>query len=55
MDEAQHRNHTVTGMRSVSKDGPNSYTLAMRVRERNEPLLCHYDEGSRNAQIEWSR
>lgn len=55
MDEAQRTSHTVTGMRSVSKDGPSSYTLAMRVRERNEPLLCHYDEGSRAAHVDWSR
>ena len=53
MEQAQATRHNVTGTRSVSKDGPNSYTLALRVQGVNQPLICHYDQGNRTAQLEW--
>ena len=53
MEQARATRHNVTGVRSVSKDGPNSYTLALRVQGVAQPLLCHYDQGNRTAQLDW--
>ena len=53
IDQARATDHNVDGVRSVSKEGRDEYTVRLDIAQVRETLTCEYDERSHVAQLHW--
>lgn len=53
LDRARETRHRVEGVRSVERDGRDSYRVRLEVRGVREPLICYYDARSGNVDLQW--
>jgi hypothetical protein len=53
MEQARASGHNVNGVRSISKNGRDDYRLMLGVDGVRQQLVCHYDQRSGGAELEW--
>src|SRR5438105_1934449 len=53
VDRAQQTGHRIDGVRSVNRDGRDSYRIRLDIAGVREPLICYYDARSGNADLQW--
>ena len=53
MEQARASGHNVNGVRSISRNGRDDYRLMLGVDGVRQQLVCHYDQRSGGAELEW--
>src|SRR5919202_313848 len=53
VDRARETRHRVDGVRSVEREGRDSYRVRLSVRGTRDTLICYYDARSGNVDLQW--
>jgi hypothetical protein len=54
MEQARATGHNVTGVGAINRNGRDDYRVMLQVPGMRQALMCHYDQRSGGAELQWS-